>query len=286
MPTDQDNTTAENAESLNGVPQSAITTLEEARKAAADDAAKLPSLVKALQILAGHYSDAGEFEKAEATFKEAIELGEKVGVPAEKMASLRAGLAALYDFNGHEEAAIPIYEDAIKSYQTLTPPQPLEAARLHNNLAMIYKSLQRNPLAEQHYLAAVEIFEKAYGRNVDQVATLYNNLGSLYYTAGFAEQSKEMHLEALEIRTEIYGLLHRDVAQSYCNLAASCYELDDSAGMEENFDRSLDIFEKLLPEETESYQDIVADYLSVLESAGNDAKATSVRDRAGKFIEL
>jgi tetratricopeptide (TPR) repeat protein len=286
MPTDQENTTAENAESLNGALQFALAVLGDARKAAAENAATSAQLVKALQNVAGNYSDLGEFENAEASFKEAIELGEKVSVPDEKMASLRAGLAALYDFNGHEESAVPIYEAAITSYQSLTPPQPLEAARLHNNLAMIYKSLQRNPLAEQHYLAALEIFEKAYGRNVDQVATLYNNLGSLYYTAGFAEQSKEMHLEALEIRTEIYGPLHRDVAQSYCNLAASCYELNDPAGVAENFDLSLDIYEKLLPEEKESYQDIVTDYLAVLESFGNETKASSVKERAGKFIEL
>ncbi len=286
MPPDQEPPPPVNAEPLDAALQGAVTAVDEARKASAEDAAKAPQLVKALQTLAGWYSDAGDFEKSEAHYLEAIETGLKASVPTEKMASLRAGLAALYDFNGREEAAIPIYETAIQDYQELKPPQPLEAARLHNNLAMIYKNLKRNPLAEQHYLAAVEIFEKAYGRNVDQVATLYNNLGSLYYTAGFAEQSKEMHLEALEIRTEIYGPNHRDVAQSYCNLAAACYELNDQPGVEENFDHSLDIFEKLLPEEKESYQDIVNDYLAVLESVENDTKAKAVKERAGKFVEL
>jgi tetratricopeptide (TPR) repeat protein len=261
------------------------TALRNARQAAEDDEAELPLLVNALEKLAGLHQEVGDFDKAESMYLEALEIAERCGFPKDRFARMRSSLAMLYDFNQREEQAIPHYEQAISEYEKLSPPRGQDAAQLRNNLAMIYKSLGRFALAEQHYLMALETLEEIYGRNNERVAAVFNNLGGLYYAAGFPEQSKEMHLEALDIRTQVFGPNHPEVAQSYNNLATSCYELQDDAGAQQNYEKSLSILEQHI-EATgpDAYAETGADYLTVLEAAGEDKKAAAFRKRMEKMI--
>lgn len=261
------------------------TALRNARQAAEEDEIHVPVLVNSLEKLAGLHQEVGDFDKAESMYLEALELAERTNLDRDRSARLRSSLAMLYDFNQREEQAIPHYERAIEEYEKLEPPRGREAAQLRNNLAMIYKSLGRYALAEQHYLMSLESLEEIFGRNNERVAAVFNNLGSLYYAAGFPEQSKEMHLEALDIRTQVFGASHPEVAQSYNNLATSCYELQDDAGAQLNYEKSLAILEQHLEETgTDSYAETAADYMAVLEASGEERKAAVFRRRMEKLL--
>ena len=265
--------------------RSANRELADARLEADDDKAQLPGLVNALETLAEIYRQLGDFDKSESLYQEAIETGEPLEISVEQKARLRSSLATLYDFNQREEQAIPHYEAAIAAYESMSPPRDEESAQIRNNLAMIYKSLRRYPLAEQHYLMALETLEKVHGRTNERVAAVFNNLGSLYYTAGFAEQAKEMHLEALDVRIHVFGPDHPEVAQSYCNLATACYELQDAVATQQNYEKSLRIYEQNLEECSDSYEEVALDYIAVLEELGEDKKAESVRKRIAKVLK-
>ena len=121
--------------------------LREARLTTGKDPAGRLRLAGALETLAALHSEAGEFEKAESHYLEAIQAVENSGAPAAQVARLCSALGTLYDFNQREEQAVPLYERAIDIYEGMTPPHAGQAAELHNNLAMIYKSLGRRPLA-------------------------------------------------------------------------------------------------------------------------------------------
>ncbi len=149
---------------------------------------------------------------------------------------------------------------------------------------MIYKSLGRRPLAEQHYLIALEALENLHGRNHERVAAIYNNLGSLYYSAGHPGQAKEMHAEALEIRQSVFGPDHPEVGQSWCNLATACYGLEDDAGTQENYEKGLRIIEHNLPGTAASYEQTMTDYISVLESIGEVKKAEALGKRLANAL--
>lgn len=261
------------------------TALRNARQAAEEEESSQPLLVNALETLAELNRQAGDFEKAESLYQEGIETGERCQVSTLQMARLRSGLATLYDFNQREDQAIPLYERAIEDYDRMVPPRTHDSAQMRNNLAMIYKSLGRYSLAEQHYLMALETLEKDYGRNNERVAAVFNNLGGLYYTAGFAEQAKEMHLEALDIRISVFGPEHPEVAQSYSNLATACYELQDDAAAQQNYEKSLRILEQNLDTSADSYEEIGMDYATVLESMGEDRKAEALRKRIAKVLK-
>jgi tetratricopeptide (TPR) repeat protein len=259
--------------------------LGNARHDSDDDKAGLPALVNALETLAEIHRQTGEFEKSESLYLEAIDTAEKCETPVDQKARLRGGLATLYDFNQREEQAIPHYEAAIALYEGMTPRRDEDSAQIRNNLAMIYKSLQRYPLAEQHYLMALETLEKVHGRINERVGAVFNNLGSLYYTAGFAEQAKEMHLEALDVRIHVFGPDHPEVAQSYCNLATACYALQDVTATQQNYEKSLRIYEQHLDTCTGSYEDTAEDYISVLEDFGEMKKAEGMRRRVEKVLK-
>ncbi|RBP47263.1 tetratricopeptide repeat protein [Roseimicrobium gellanilyticum] len=262
----------------------ASTALRNARQAAEEDEANLPLLVNALETLGELHRQAGDFEKSESLYQEGIETGERGGADTFQMARLRSGLATLYDFNQREDQAIPLYEQAIEGYDRMVPPRTHDSAQMRNNLAMIYKSLGRYPLAEQHYLMALETLEKDYGRDNERVAAVFNNLGGLYYTAGFPEQAKEMHMEALDIRTKVFGPEHPEVAQSYSNLATACYELQDDAAAQQNYEKALRILEQNIDTCADSYEEIGMDYANVLDSMGEDRKAEALRKRIAKVL--
>ena len=259
--------------------------LSDARLAAEDDPDQRSQLVDALEVFADLQHQEGDFDKAESSYREAIETAVLSDASLHQLARLRSSLATLYDFNQREEQAVPLYEQAIEDYEHTDPPCAAEAAQLRNNLAWIYKQIKRNALAEQHYLMALETLEKIHGRNDERVAAVYNNLGSLYYTAGFPEQAKDMHVEALEIRTKVFGPDHPEAAQSHSNLAVACYDLEDLEGMKQHYEKSLDILEAHLHTHAQSFEDNAADYIAVLESLDESRKAQAVQKRVDKALK-
>jgi tetratricopeptide (TPR) repeat protein len=256
-----------------------------ARKAMEDDPACLPALVKALEDLAEVHRDTKEPHRAEKRYREAIGLLAKGGVPLVDCARLRSRLATLLDFNKQEADSIPFYEQAIEDYESLTPPDFDLAAQLRNNLAMIYKGLGKNALAEQHYLRGLEILEEKHGHDSEFTATLFNNLGSLYYTAGFPEQGREVLNEALQIRVKLLGLDHPDVAQTHSNLASICHELRDIPAALDHYEQALSILEKNIKDEAQSYEAVGLDYIALLESVKEDKRAATFKKRMQRVLQ-
>jgi tetratricopeptide (TPR) repeat protein len=241
-------------------------------------------LVTALENLASLEQEAGNIERSESLYVEALETAEASGAPEEQLSRVRVALAGIYDFSQREEMAIPLYEKVIASYESANPPREEDAAQLRNNLAMIYKGLGKHALAEQHYLVALETLEKIHGRDHERVAAVFNNMGGLYDAAGHPAQAKEMHEEALEIRLNVFGPDHPEVAQSYCNMATACYAQEDYEKMQEYYDKGLEILERHLETDSDSYEEIGGDYAAVLESIGETRKAAIFRRRMAKAL--
>ena len=272
------------AASAESAIQAAHQAVEEQRAAVKEFPGKAPGLVRALLTLGDALRDEGDVAGAEAIYLDALEAGKELEMPAEAMASARASLATLLDFNGREAESLPYYEEAISNHEALGGDYLEVAAQLRNNLAMTYKCMDKFALAEQHYLRALETLENKRGRRSESVACVFNNLGSLYYAAGFPDQAKEMFEDGLKIRIEVLGENHRDVAQSLCNLATACHELKDNAAAQHYFEKSLSILEAQMPEEARSYEAIGHDYFAMLDIIGEEGKAAALKKRMEKAL--
>jgi tetratricopeptide (TPR) repeat protein len=264
--------------------QAAVTAVAAARQSIEDEPETMPKLFHALQILGDVEREVGDIPAAEASYGEALDVANRTEISKADLARVRTQLATLLDFSQRENDAIPLYEQAINDYEGMSPPETEIAAQMRNNLAMIYKGNGKYALAEQHYLRSLETLEAARGRQSEEVASVYNNLGSLYYTAGFADQAKEMFSEALEIRLKLLGPDDPDVAQSHCNLATAAHELGDNAASMQHFENSLRILERHIKDEAASYEAVGMDYVSLLESLGEERKAAALKKRMEKVL--
>jgi len=262
----------------------ATTALDSARRAVNNDRANLPQLISALETLGDLHRHQGDFHGAEAIYSEALGYLEEGGDPAQ-IARIESSLAGLYDFGEMEDQAIPLYEHAIELFESVDPPQLLEAANLRNNVAMIYKGMEQFEAAETHYIQALSAFETHFGREDEQVATVYNNLGTLYWQAGQSDQAREMHLSALEIRRSLFGDKHPDVAQSYSNLALAYHELEDGANCRDCFETSLKILEGHITEDVEDYSIVAENYADLLRLSGDNKRAASVEKKSAKLLK-
>lgn len=265
--------------------KAAAEAVSSARQAVGEDARFQPLLVDALQQLAETQQVDSDVAGAAATYREAIALAEGAGLGADRRAPLRVALATLLDFNDQEAEALPIYEQAIEELEALDPPDHETAGQLRNNVALTYKRQGKFALAEQHYLRAIEALEKTTGDDTVEYAALYNNLGSLYYAAGFADQAQEVFVTALKLREKLLGATHPDVAQSHGNIAAVHYELGNNKAAQQSFEASLNILERHIKEKASSYQATGEDYLALLGSIDEDAKAAAFQKRMHKVLE-
>ncbi len=257
--------------------------LETARRALETDPRYAPLLVQALENLAEIKREAGQFDAAISLYKESLDIAASANLDPAIIAQIRTSLATTLDMSDREDEALPVYEQAIKELESLDPPENLTAAQLRNNAAMGYKRVNKLPLAEQHYLRALEVFEAEQGESAD-VASIYNNMGSLYYTVGFADQAKEMFEEAMRIRTKVLGADHPDIAQSHASLATVQHELGDNAAAQRSYEHCLRILEAHIQTKAASYEAIGQDYIGLLGSIHEDRKAAVFQKRMEKVL--
>lgn len=254
-----------------------------AREAVSQDARYMTVLVQALENHAEIKRESGAIEDAIPLYNEALEAAISIKLDASVIAQIRTALATALDNLGREADAMPVYEQAIKDLEGMEPPDLRTAAQLRNNIAFNYKRANKLPLAEQHYLRALEIMESTDADSED-IASIYNNLGGLYYAAGFAGQAKEMFEEAMSLRISLLGPDHRDVAQSHCNLATVQHELGENDAAQRSYEQSLRILEANIRDEASSYEAVGNDYLSLLGSLHEDRKAAVFQKRMEKVL--
>lgn len=241
-------------------------------------------VVQALENLAEIKREAGQLEAARPLYEEALEEALKAQLDLPVLAQIRTSMATLLDALGKESEAVPVYEQAIKDLETMTPPDMQTAGQLRNNLALTYKRMDKLALAEQHYLRALEALEGSEGSESEMVASICNNLGGLYYAAGFADQAKDMFEDAMTVRLKLLGPNHRDVAQSHSNMATVQHELGDNEGAQRSYEQALRILESHMPQEAESYEAVGNDYIALLGSINEDRKAAAFQKRMDKVL--
>ncbi len=141
-------------------------------------------VVQALENLAEIKNEAGQPEAARPLYEEALDEALKAQLDLPVLAQIRTSLATLLDTLGKEAEAVPVYEQAIKDLEAMTPPDMQTAGQLRNNLALTYKRMDKLALAEQHYLRALEALEGSEGSESEMVASICNNLGGALLRCG------------------------------------------------------------------------------------------------------
>ena len=103
-------------------------------------------------------------------------------------------------------------------HERLGPDHPL-VAEAENDLGVVYDQTGNDAKAEAHYMAALEINEKALGTGHPVTAASVSNLGVFYFKRGDIALARELLGRALGIRSATLGPAHPLTAQSMENMA-------------------------------------------------------------------
>ncbi|MBO3462005.1 tetratricopeptide repeat protein [Aetokthonos hydrillicola] len=90
------------------------------------------------------------------------------------------GQALLYNYQGRNEEAEPLYEQALQLKQQLLGDDHPDVAASLNNLAGLYESQGKYEQAEPLYIQALEIADRTLGINHPNTVTFRKNLEYLH----------------------------------------------------------------------------------------------------------
>jgi tetratricopeptide (TPR) repeat protein len=208
----------------------AMRAVEEARRAAHRDPARLGELVENINVLAELRLQEGSFPKAESLYREVLFRIKELRKPdPELLIGLYSLLANLYERWGKHKEASDFYRQALDCADKLGGDASSRTAVVKNNLAILYKGMRDYDKAAQYYEEALQIAQKIQGGNTVEAAGILNNLGVLLYQNMDLDGALDMHVKALTIREGLDPSLVNvdDLSQNYFNLGAVYKALGD-----------------------------------------------------------
>jgi tetratricopeptide (TPR) repeat protein len=140
----------------------------------------------------------------------------------------------------------PIYQRALTICEKAYGPQDSAVAKILNDLALLYRRLERYAEAEPLYKRSVEIYEKALGPDHPYVATCLDNLARLYDIQGRYAEAELLNKRSQAIFEKALKPDHPDVANNVNNLAMLYHHQGRYAEAEPLYQRALEIRRKEL----------------------------------------
>lgn len=259
-----------------------------AAETAVDSAAKLynparphtaEALADCLLVEADIKRHTGYLAAAGEIYQRVIELSGFGGSLESAVAFAHSGLGDIAEERSAPIEALRHYEEAVRLLDG-SGQSAEESARLHNNLAMLYKDEGDFETAERHFIEGVRLMESRVGRMEETTAALYNNLATLYFTAGHFEKAMEMALLARDIRKQILPEVQADMAQVLSNLGAIQYALGHLDAAIESFESAVTALEASQDADPVDYEVVVSNYIDLLQEAGLIEEADKTTRRA------
>jgi len=248
------------------------------------DMDSLLRLAETLELKANIYRDCGYLEEARVLYLEALELLNGRVEFTEELARVSASVGVLYDNVENDEEAVTFYTRSIELYERLGGEFMADIADICNNLGFIYRANGHFDQAEKIFLRGLEISYEKNGVDSEKTAIFCNNVGALYLATGNIAQAREMNTMALDTRISILGKNHPDTAQSHSNLAMTLAQSGEAKEAKENFQASVEIYERHIKEEGHEYAAVVENYAEFLRQIGDKKGVTALLKRAKKKL--
>ncbi|KAK7465882.1 hypothetical protein BaRGS_00037573, partial [Batillaria attramentaria] len=144
-------------------------------------------------------SRVGHFDKAISHYQQAMDLHEKLKNPVEYADSMN-NLGVMLMKRGNYEHAAQLCTKALKIYEEeYFGHLPPIIGVMTGNIAVCYRNLNRLDESEEMYKKAIDISERALGRNHPNVAAALTNLGTLEVNRQHFQDAEKHFKEALAI---------------------------------------------------------------------------------------
>lgn len=181
------------------------------------------TLIGILQDRVESLRAAGDLDEALHAASAAVEKSQqKLGPNLDSIDAFASSLEIRADIHrelGNFEAAQDDYRQALDQLQD-RPDRFGLIGRLHAGHGAAYDSMGQTHKAAEHWLTAIEYFERHEPPLLLDVAAMANNLGFLYKAAGDLDAAETYFLQALEILHAQLGQEHEQTATVSSNLGA------------------------------------------------------------------
>jgi len=184
------------------------------------------------------YQMRGELDQAETMHRKSLAIEEKLG-RLEGMAGEYGNLGLIYRMRGDLDQAETMQRKAIAIFEKLG--QLAGMASGYGNLGNIYQMRGDLDQAETMQRKAIAIFEKL--GQLAGMASEYGNLGLMYETRGDLDQAEAMHRKSLAIFEKLGQL--EGIASAYCNLGNVYYARADLDQAEAHWTKARDLFAQI-----------------------------------------
>jgi len=184
--------------------------------------------VDELRAKARRMIELGEYDKADQSLQDAIEIDRKAiqsqqeNLDRRKLSMARslASRADIAETKLEYKKAIDLYKEALHA---LPEDQQTTQATYLNNLGTLYHTVADYKEAEPLIKRALAIDEASFGKNHPKVAIRLSNLAALYQTTDRLEEAEPLMQRALKIGEASFGKDHPKVA-IYLNSLATLYQ--------------------------------------------------------------
>jgi CHAT domain-containing protein/Tfp pilus assembly protein PilF len=239
-----------------------------------------PVYAYALTMQGAVYKAQGKYSEAEAFFKRALEINEKVRGPNHPdVATVLYNLAVAYRDEGKYVDAEGLYKRALAIYEKAHGSRHPDVATALVGLASLYDDKGNYSGAEELYKRALAIKEKALGANHPDVAESLNLLGTVYREEAKYAEAEDVHKRALAIY-EVLGNSHPGVAESLNRLAGLYREQGQFTEAEALYIRVLAIREKALGKDHPDVANTIIGLAIVYRAEGKYSEAEAFYKRA------
>jgi len=137
--------------------------------------------------------------------------------------------------------------------------------------------------AEKLHRQALEIYEKAYGKDHPEVAACLNNLAISQMAQGKNDSAENLLLRALEIKVRTFGPDNLEVATTLNNLAMAYSNQRKVQLAESAYLRAIAIWERTYGPEHPHIAACLSNYADLLMDVGRETEARRLRARASRI---
>ena len=227
-----------------------------------------------LTNLAELYERRREYARAEPLYAQALRIRRLyVAEDALPYANLLYNVAGLYRNLSQPQRAVAYCVEVIRVQNRAGAGSTAICGHSHSRLGDIYNGLRNFESAQEHYVAALAIYEKLYGTNHDDYAVCLGKSASMHEAAGRYVEAKQTYQKALETYRSLYGEQHMKYAECLHKLANLHRLLSDYAAAEVLYREALQIKKQTIGENTSSYAATLSGLAGVCSDTGDHVQA-------------
>ncbi len=171
-----------------------------------------PDLASLLNNLAASYDRAGNHDRAEELYREALAMKRRLGYESVGLAKATCNLASMLRLRGSYEKAEEHALECLRLRQEHTDPDPAAVARALRNLGILAYTRRRLGEAESWLLAARNRWARAAVDAPFETSAFSSSLGRVFHAQGRLVEAEALFTEVLTLRLAELEIDHEHVA--------------------------------------------------------------------------